>query len=564
MRSDEWFVAVRDALSDTDLVDYSIIEAEEAKLPQLPVVSLFGAYDAGKSTLLKRLLVEAGVDVPSWLTVSARRETFEANDVEAYGCILRDTPGIAAGSQEHEAFARNAVLGSDVMLLVMPPQLLTGDKATVLQLLSGTAFRKQGLASPASLLVAIAKLDERADPIDDLSGYQNYANLKRNEWSKLLTEEKLPLTSASVFALSADPFGDVGNDDAPTPDDYRGGCRAWDGVGDLVLALEALPTQLSELRRSAQIRRLCFTMTQCLEKLTHQRAGMELARAEAEQQGKWGKEFSSRKALQQQVAQDELSRNVEEQITSFNTTQSTDVEVLRQRLQRVFEAWLSRQRGDLSKLIEESNAELIERPSEELKISDWIEKSAALDEDFKLYKIISPKKIEVSAKESLKNLKKNNFFGRSLSKIEKDVIKFRLSTNYEALKKAERELRNYKAKLFLADAALASMPILIDLGGMFFDNLVRANKAEASAKERAERQKQIEDFCHQISQEAWDHLAPEFEAYQDWLDEKMKHADEAVRGIEEEQEVIGRQIYALLSLLEEAPVNSSALATALP
>src|SRR5687767_7187278 len=57
-------------------------------------VTLFGPFDSGKSSLLKRLLVEAGVDTPPWLTVTARRETWITNEVDALGLTFTDTPGI--------------------------------------------------------------------------------------------------------------------------------------------------------------------------------------------------------------------------------------------------------------------------------------------------------------------------------------------------------------------------------------------------------------------------------------------------------------------------------------
>ena len=46
-------------------------------------VTVFGVYDAGKSSLIKRLLVELGAPVPDWLTISARPETYAATRVEA-------------------------------------------------------------------------------------------------------------------------------------------------------------------------------------------------------------------------------------------------------------------------------------------------------------------------------------------------------------------------------------------------------------------------------------------------------------------------------------------------
>ena len=49
------------------------------------MVTFFGPYDSGKSTLLKRLLVDEGCKVPDWLTISPRPETFEQNKIEALG-----------------------------------------------------------------------------------------------------------------------------------------------------------------------------------------------------------------------------------------------------------------------------------------------------------------------------------------------------------------------------------------------------------------------------------------------------------------------------------------------
>ena len=71
-------------------------------------VVVFGAYDAGKSSLLKRLLVDWGTTVPDWLTVSGRRETFEPKRVAANGFGFVDTPGLGSGNNEHDEFTLDA------------------------------------------------------------------------------------------------------------------------------------------------------------------------------------------------------------------------------------------------------------------------------------------------------------------------------------------------------------------------------------------------------------------------------------------------------------------------
>ena len=105
------------------------------------VVTFFGPYDSGKSSLLKRLLVDDGKPVPDWLTVSGRRETFEPKEVSVAGLVVRDTPGIAGGNELHEAIAKEALLLTDAIALVLPPQLVTSDRESLVAVFNGRRFR---------------------------------------------------------------------------------------------------------------------------------------------------------------------------------------------------------------------------------------------------------------------------------------------------------------------------------------------------------------------------------------------------------------------------------------
>src|SRR4051794_34701376 len=66
----------------------------------MPVVTLYGGYDTGKSALLRRLLIDSGVEVPQWLVIGGVATTFEAQDVEFMGLRFRDTPGIVPGATD--------------------------------------------------------------------------------------------------------------------------------------------------------------------------------------------------------------------------------------------------------------------------------------------------------------------------------------------------------------------------------------------------------------------------------------------------------------------------------
>src|SRR4051812_45785990 len=63
---------------------------EEHDARELVEVTLIGTYGSGKSSLLRRLMADEGLDVPEWCTVSARRETFELNEVDGGSVSFTD------------------------------------------------------------------------------------------------------------------------------------------------------------------------------------------------------------------------------------------------------------------------------------------------------------------------------------------------------------------------------------------------------------------------------------------------------------------------------------------
>ena len=103
-------------------------------------VTFLGPYSSGKSSVLRRLVVDAGLDIPEWLTVSARRETFELNEVDVGALTFTDAPGFAAGNELHDQLAEDALALSDAFLIVVPPQLLTSNRELVGSILSGRYF----------------------------------------------------------------------------------------------------------------------------------------------------------------------------------------------------------------------------------------------------------------------------------------------------------------------------------------------------------------------------------------------------------------------------------------
>src|SRR5690606_20911502 len=105
-------------------------------------------------------------------------------------------------------------------------------------LLDSTAWRKEPAAvSPDSIRVVVNRFDESGgDPLDDPTGYEARAALKRDEMRDSLTARGEDLRAPRMHIVAADPGALVYTDIPEGPDDYAGG--PWDGVAALLADLE--------------------------------------------------------------------------------------------------------------------------------------------------------------------------------------------------------------------------------------------------------------------------------------------------------------------------------------
>ena len=255
-----WSTEACAALDNAELGDeLERIEAawtEHAAIQQ-PVITFVGPYDAGKSSLIKRLLVDNNVAIPDWLGVSGRRETFVVNHESVLGCWLKDTPGLSGGREEHEARAIEALLLTDVLVLVLPPQLLTSGLDVMVSLLDGSAFFGDASKpmSTSSTLFVVQRMDQAgASPDDDLHEYSEVCKAKAKELQALLQKNGLSsLGAAHIHTVAADPFQMVGNLSNVLPEMYDDG-REWDGIRALSEDLAAIPSRLVNVREAAELR----------------------------------------------------------------------------------------------------------------------------------------------------------------------------------------------------------------------------------------------------------------------------------------------------------------------
>eukprot|EP00698_Gefionella_okellyi_P015680 TRINITY_DN4442_c0_g1_i10.p1 TRINITY_DN4442_c0_g1~~TRINITY_DN4442_c0_g1_i10.p1 ORF type:complete len:1077 (-),score=242.51 TRINITY_DN4442_c0_g1_i10:2208-5438(-) len=152
---------------------------------QLCRVVFVGEYNAGKSSLIKRLLHDAGLR-SEHVQVGAQPTTAETTEYPYEdGIVLVDTVGISGANQQETASLRQQCGEGDVLVLCTPPQLATGEegRAVVANLTSVQEWQRH-------MLVAIGRADEiGTDPEFDLEGFRQGCDRKRIEAATLFKVE---------------------------------------------------------------------------------------------------------------------------------------------------------------------------------------------------------------------------------------------------------------------------------------------------------------------------------------------------------------------------------------
>ncbi|AXE24280.1 hypothetical protein C0216_13165 [Streptomyces globosus] len=247
--------AVREAIGQAGAAALAGSWAAIAQRP-VPTVVLYGPQNAGKTSLLRRLLTEDGTTVPAWAAVSARKETFAADAVESGGLRFVDTPGLMAGDPQHTERAQAALAEADALLLVLNRRGLAADRPHLLAVATGTHFHAdRPRPFPAGALLPVVTMADRwgADP-----GTEEFHELVR-ESRRALHAQLAPHTgersAPAAHVVAADPYQMAAGVPAGElrPEHYLLGDE-WDGIAALRAALHALAGRTAELRAHTRTR----------------------------------------------------------------------------------------------------------------------------------------------------------------------------------------------------------------------------------------------------------------------------------------------------------------------
>lgn len=213
-----------------------------------PAFAVLGDYNSGKSSLIRRIMVDSGRQ-PHGFDIRALPATTTANRYQFPGFDLVDTPGLQSGRDEHDTAAFETITEAALVFVVVHINLLVGNTSILEELLRGSEMTA---AKGGRMVFLVNRCDELGvDPLTAPEDFLNRQHRKREELRAALAARSVDVDIDRIHCLSGDPFGLVGGDVTAGPADFDEH-RLWDGVAALTGALSGLSDeQLSDASSSA-------------------------------------------------------------------------------------------------------------------------------------------------------------------------------------------------------------------------------------------------------------------------------------------------------------------------
>ena len=221
-----------------DLLEQLVLWANEQ-----PQVHLVGDYSAGKSSFIKRLLVDDGQSVPDELEVGGDPTTDIVTKYRWKQVLLVDAPGFQSSRSDHTRLTSDALPQAAAIIVILQPNLLVGDTERLERVLRGD--RESGIASKLDrTLFVINRADDLGvDPEHDPEGFQQLIQRKRQELTTAMREREIQIDPTSVLAMASDPHGMVGDRRDVIATEYDAN-RNWDGFNHFAKAFREIQSEL--------------------------------------------------------------------------------------------------------------------------------------------------------------------------------------------------------------------------------------------------------------------------------------------------------------------------------
>ena len=238
-----WLDTAFKSCADDPVALAALRELDDIATDGRPRINLVGDYNAGKSSFIKRLLLDAGKRVPESLEIRANPTTDRANEYDWDGVRLVDSPGFQSGQATHTEHALRTFPDASAIIYLFQPNLVLGDDSYMNTVLQGD--QKLGLVPKQKrTFFVVNRSDELGvDPETDPEAYGMLVMRKKTELSLALGARGVSVEPNRVFCMASDPFGMVGNRidvDARAFDPYR----TWDGFDHFMKAFRRSRSKL--------------------------------------------------------------------------------------------------------------------------------------------------------------------------------------------------------------------------------------------------------------------------------------------------------------------------------
>lgn len=223
--------------ADAAVADHAFVGVTDIASPlPRPAVVVAGDYSAGKSSFIKRMFTEFGIEAPESLHIRADATTDEVHRYPMGRVDIVDTPGFQSRRAAHDELALAGVRDAALVIVVLHVNLLVGDTAALQAIANGTSTT---VGKWPRMLFIVNRCDELGvDPLDSTAEYFILRDRKLAELSAALHSRGIEVAATHIHGVAADPFGSVGTQLPVTAADYNAN-RAWDGIAALVAALRA-------------------------------------------------------------------------------------------------------------------------------------------------------------------------------------------------------------------------------------------------------------------------------------------------------------------------------------
>jgi len=225
-----WLAGAESDLAQEPEIGAYVSELKERLKSQKVRIQVVGDYNAGKSSFIKRLLLESGQPVPETLEVRADPTTASVSEYEWQGVMLIDSPGFQSSRQQDTDISLRTYPDASAIIFLFQPNLILGDSRPIDLILKGD--RQLGLSPKLTrTFFIINRADELGvDPELDANQYVRLVSNKKRELVKALGTKGIEIEEHRVFAMASDPFGLVGNRTDVDGNAYLPS-KNWDGFG---------------------------------------------------------------------------------------------------------------------------------------------------------------------------------------------------------------------------------------------------------------------------------------------------------------------------------------------